>query len=192
MIEHDTNPKWLYKTIEVNNLRAIQAEILPIVFKKIPNFMTDRPQFMHVMRDEIEPFAPRYTEFIKQHGDIDKWYWSAIITTNLGVDFDIHVDSTDWKTRCYGLNIPIINCDNSYTVWYDAEIEGKLYDESDFRSVVRIQKPNTVANEIGRLDTSQPAWINTSIPHRPESTHKRPRAIISARFDPELHDLLYI
>jgi len=192
MIEHDTNPKWLYKTIEVNNLRAIQAEILPIVFKKIPNFMTDRPQFMHVMRDEIEPFAPRYTEFIKQHGVIEKWHWSAIITTDLGVDFDIHVDSTDWKTRCYGLNIPIINCEDSYTVWYDAEIEGKVYDESDFRSVVRIQKPNTVANEVGRLDTSQPAWINTSIPHRPESTHKRPRAIISARFDPELHDLLYI
>ena len=55
MIEYDTNPKWLYKAIEVNNLRAIQAEILPIVFKKIPNFMTDKPQFMHVMRDEIEP-----------------------------------------------------------------------------------------------------------------------------------------
>ena len=192
MIEYDTNPKWLYKTIQVDNLRTIQMELLPIVFKKIPNFMTDKPQFVHVMRDEIEPFAPLYVDFIRQHGVIDKWHWSAIITTNLGIDFDIHVDSTDWKNRCYGLNLPIINCDGTHTVWYDTEIEGNLFDGGDFRDTARSQKPNAVAIELGRLDTSRPAWINTSIPHRPESTHKRPRAIISARFDPELHEMLYL
>jgi hypothetical protein len=89
------------------------------------------------------------------------------------------------------LNIPIINCDDSYTVWYDTELGDTFHDDNDFRNTARIQKPNTVATEIGRWDMRNPAWINTSIPHRPESTHNRPRAIISARFDPELHEMLY-
>ena len=192
MMARDSNPKWLYKLIEVDNLKEIQKEIIPIIYKKIPNFSISPPQFINIMREEIEPFAPLYTDFIKKFSMIDRWSWCAIISTNLGVDFNIHVDSTEWEKRCYGLNLPIINCEGTYTVWYDAEIEDPIFDENDFRSVARIQKPNTVANEIGRLDTSKPAWINTSIPHRPESTHKRPRAIISARFDPELHEMLYI
>jgi hypothetical protein len=192
MISYETNPKWLYKPIEVENLKEIQREIIPIIYKKIPNFFTAEPQFIHIMRDEIEPFAPLYTEFIKKFGIIEQWHWCAIITTNLGIDFDIHVDSTDWETRCYGLNLPMVNCEGTHTVWYDAEIESPFFDENDFRSVARVQKANTIATEIGRWDMSKPAWINTSIPHRPESTHRRPRAIISARFDPELHEMLYI
>ena len=192
MTSYETNPKWLYKPIEVENLKEIQREIIPIIYKKIPDFFKAEPQFIHIMRDEIEPFAPLYTEFIKKFGVIEQWYWCAIITTNLGLDFNIHVDSTEWEKRCYGLNLPIINCEGTYTVWYDAEIESTFFDDADFRSVARIKKPNTDATEIGRWDMSNPAWINTSIPHRPESTHKKPRAIISARFDPELHDLLYL
>lgn len=192
MTSYETNPKWLYKPIEVDNLKEIQKEIIPIIYKKIPNFNRSLPQFKIIMRDEIEPFAPLYTEFIKKFGMIERWELCVLVTTNLNIDFNIHVDNSDWKTSCYGLNIPIINCDNSYTVWYDTELEDTIYDDDDIRNTARIQKPKTDAIEIERLDASQPAWVNTSIPHRPVSTHTRPRAILSARFNPELHDLLYL
>ena len=191
MPQYQTNPKWLYKPVEVDNLKEIQREIIPIIFKKIPNFLHMPPEFVPIMRDEIEPFAPCYTEFIKNHAVISQWSWCAIITTNLNLDFPIHVDSTDWEKRCYGLNIPVINCEGTFTVWYDTEIQGNRYDDSDFRAVARVQKPGAPAVEIGRWDTNTPAWINTSVPHRPVSTHKLPRAVLSARFDPELHELLY-
>ena len=191
MSQYQTNPKWLYKPVEVDNLKEIQREIIPIIFKKIPNFLHMPPEFVPIMRDEIEPFAPCYTEFIKNHAVISQWSWCAIITTNLNLDFPIHVDSTDWEKRCYGLNLPVINCEGTSTVWYDTEIHGNVYDDLDFRAVARMQKPGAPAVEIGRWDTNKPAWINTSVPHRPVSTHGLPRAVLSARFDPELHELLY-
>ena len=58
--------------------------------------------------------------------------------------------------------------------------------------VTHVDNNPALVIEIERLDASQPAWVNTSIPHRPVSTHTRPRAILSARFNPELHDLLYL
>ena len=66
MTSYETNPKWLYKPIEVDNLKEIQKEIIPIIYKKIPNFNRSLPQFKIIMRNEIEPFAPLYTEFIKK------------------------------------------------------------------------------------------------------------------------------
>jgi hypothetical protein len=188
----ETNPKWLYKPVEVDNLKEIQREIIPIVLKKIPNFLNMQPEFFHiVMREEIEPFAPCYTEFIKKHAVISQWTMCAISVTKFNMDFPIHIDCTDWEKRCYGLNLPVINCEGTYTVWYDTEMQGNLSDDDALQAIVGMQKPGAAAIEIGRWDASKPAWVNNSIPHRPISTHELPRVVLSARFDPELHKLLY-
>lgn len=187
----DTNPKWLYKPVEVDNLQEIQREIIPIILRKIPNFYTKGPDFVPIMRDEIEPFAPCYTEFIKTHAVISRWKWCAIITTNLNKDFPIHVDSNNWKQLCYALNVPVINCEGTHTVWYDTEIQSYASERAAAYGTACMQKLNTPAVEIGRWHMSKPAWVNTSVPHRPVSTHGLPRAVLSARFDPELHELLY-
>lgn len=193
MIEQEDNPKWFYKPLVVNNLTEIQSEVIPFIYKKISDFDTATPQFVYVNRDEIESTVPSYVKYIDSLGLLDKWVWCAIITTNGEHEFPIHVDSYDWKVRCYGLNLPIINCEGTYTVWYDAEIEGEIFDkDNDPRHYARRIKPDTIATEIGRWDMSNPAWINTSIPHRPVSTHNKPRAVISARFRPELHKMLYL
>lgn len=191
MIKLTDPPKWLYKPIEVNNLAQIQKEILPIILKKIPNFMFAQPDFYRLLPEDIEPFAPSYIEFIKKFGIYERWTMSAVVTTGKGLDYPIHIDSKNWHKICYGLNIPIINCEDTYTVWYDAEIAGPMHAEGDFRESACIQKENTIAKEIDRWSANKPAWINVSVPHRPVSAHVKPRANLSARFDPELHELLY-
>lgn len=191
MIKLTDPPKWLYKPIEVNNLAQIQKEILPIILKKIPNFIFEPPNFYRLLPEDIVPYAPNYIELIKTIGIYDRWLLSAVITTNRGIITPIHVDNKNWFKNCYGLNIPIVNCEGTYTVWYDTEIGNSLYEEGDWRDTACSQKENTPATEIGRWEMSQPAWINVSIPHQAVSTHMKPRAIISARFDPEIHELLY-
>ncbi len=184
-------PTWLYKPIEVKNLAQIQNEILPILLRKMPNFIHEPYDFFQLLPEDIITYAPSYVEFIKTFGIYERWYMSAVITTNKGIDFPIHVDSRDWNTVCYGLNIPIINCEGSYTVWYDTEIGGPFHPPGDFRERACHQKEGSPAKEIGRWDANKPAWINVSIPHRPESAHIKPRAVLSARFEPDLHDLLH-
>jgi hypothetical protein len=192
---------WFYKPIHIENLEEIQKELISVLYSKlIPNFDTARPMFKIVTREEIEPFAPLYTNFIKSLGLLDRWGGSAIITTNYNIPFPIHIDNIDWVQNSYGLNLPIINCEDTYTVWYDAELQEFRNDLNDIdpnatandpRHKSRLVKPNTLVKEIARWHMKDPAWINVSIPHRPVSNHNKPRAVMSARFRPELHDLLH-
>lgn len=191
-MENFKQPKWLYKKIEVSNLVDIQQELLPILYKTYPDFDNEPPHFTALQREEIEPYAPLYTSFIESLGILDRWSYCAFVTTNLNKNFPIHVDSLIWQERCYGLNLPLINCDDSYTVFYEAEIEEMPFiNYGDAKFSARVIKRGAKATEIGRLEANNPAWVNTSIPHAPVSNHSRPRAIISARFNPEVHDLVY-
>ena len=191
-MEYKTYPEWRYKPITVDNLEAIQEELLPVLLKEYPEFETGKPMFCFVLRENIEPVAPLYTKFIESFGILDRWHYSAFITTTADYNFPIHVDSLNWETRCYGLNIPLINCEDTYTVFYDAEIEtGLEFEVSNPINSSRLIKKDTIAREIDRFCANQPAWVNIRIPHAPVSLHKKPRAIISARFRPELHDILY-
>jgi hypothetical protein len=188
---YQTNPKWLYKPIEIENLKEIQTEMLPIIFKHIPDFALAAPNFYHIFPKDIAPYAPNYVKCLKDIGVYDNWYVSAVVTTNRGITAPIHIDDRNWKRQCYGLNIPIVNCEGTYTVFYDSETNEPIFEKGDNRDTAYAQTRNTLATEIGRWDMSKPAWINVSIPHQAVSTHMKPRAIISARFEPELHELLY-
>jgi hypothetical protein len=184
-------PNWLYKEINVKNLGDIQKELVPVLFKEFPNFETAKSQFVYVLREKIEPYAPLYTELIRSLGILNRWYYSAFITTN-ATCLPVHVDSTNWMTRCYGLNLPLVNCKGTYTVFYDAEIDDNLFrDASDPKVSARMMKPDSVPIEIGRVEATTTMWVNTAVPHAPVSTHSKPRAIISARFRPEVHDLIW-
>lgn len=190
MTEYEGYPTWLYKPVEVDNLSLIQEELMPILYREIPDFDNDPPHFIYVPRENIEPYAPRYTEFIASLGIVNRWYGSALVTTNRGIPYPIHVDGLDWHQKCYGLNLPLINCDDTYTVFYDAEIETEAFtSRGDPKNSARKIKPGTTPTEIGRWESNKPAWINTRIPHCPLSNHTRPRAIISARFYPEVHEI---
>lgn len=193
MILYTHKPSWFYKPIQIENLEEIQKELLTVLYKKIPNFDTAAPLFHYTSREEVEPYAPLYTNYIKSLGLLDKWIGSPIITTNYHYKFPIHIDNYDWVEMSYGLNIPIINCEDTYTVWYDAEIQDERPDlaKTDPKNVSRLIKPNTPTRELARWHMKDPAWINVSIPHAPVSNHNKPRALLSARFSPEIHDIMY-
>jgi hypothetical protein len=183
-------PFWFYKEISVPELTDIQQEVGQILTTLIND--NTEIEFFYIDRNLLETSVPSYTKFLNRLGILDRWKYSAIITTQGNKEFPIHVDALEWKDRCYGLNLPILNCEDSDTVWYDAEVIDKMpTNEQDRRNVARLCIAET-AKEVCRMPASTPAWINVSIPHRPESKHTNLRAVISARFTPEVHDLLDI
>lgn len=180
-------PNWFFKEISVPELADIQREI----FQIITTLITDDSEikFFYIDRTLLETGAPSYTKFLNRLGILDRWKYSAIITTQGNEKFPIHVDAIDWKNRCYGLNLPILNCEDSDTVWYDADIVNELVTtESDYRNSARLCKTDS-AREVCRMPSTTPAWINISIPHRPETKHSDLRIVISARFTPEVHEI---
>ena len=188
----ESSPKWTYKPVQITNFSAIQDELKLALYHIIPTFEYMPPAFNFVWRQDIESLIPAYCELLRSFDIFDKWEYSAFITTNANIPFPIHVDSTEWETRCYGLNIPVINCEGTYTMFYDAEIEDTMVtDVSDTKNSYRLIKENTNPILIDKLESSNPAWVNLSVPHAPFSTHSKPRAIFSSRFTPELHSILY-
>jgi len=187
---HSSPPTWLYKKINVPHLADIQKELMLVstcVIKDIENLI---PDFHYIPRASIDFMLPITKAFLHDLGILDRWKYLALITGNHGSSLPLHVDGTDWVNRAYGLNLPVLNCKDSFTVYYNAEILCPAIDDADDPRASALYCREDTAVEIDRIEVSNPYWANVIVPHRPIVTHQLPRILASFRFDPELHDLL--
>tara|TARA_R110000803_G_C11832943_1_gene303544 strand:+ start:77 stop:649 length:573 start_codon:yes stop_codon:yes gene_type:complete len=181
-------PVWNWRKVAVDNLAEMQKELWNIVPQVIPNWETDPGQFVHVDVDMIKKFSPLYANLISTLGLTDRWHTSALITTNNDTTLQIHTDVYDPSERCFAFNIPVINCEDSYTVWYSAEdpVINTINPEDGKDKVLFYNEETAV--EIDRMPATTCAFVNNHTPHRPVTEHKKFRTILSSRFDPELFD----
>ena len=112
----------------------------------------------------------------------------------------IHVDYAN-EEKFLAVNIPLLNCDDSYTTWYNADIDPQLhinetknqlgpkrlliYDESGDDYITGETSYWCVqegAVQVNSVETTKPMLVNVSIPHRPEVKHDRLRVVFSLRF----------
>jgi hypothetical protein len=108
----------------------------------------------------------------------------AFISVVIDKHFPAHVDAASEVA----LNIPLLNCDGTYTVWYDGQLESKEFDDyligaESARTAMQGDAGSLV--EIDRCEANVPRWINVNVLHRPETTHNKFRVAASLRFDPE-------
>ena len=95
-----------------------------------------------------------------------------------------HVDSVmPNRSFQYSLNIPLIDAEDSYTVWYEQTTPSPiLYDTVTLTGWVENKEQ---IREIARAQYTQPMLLNTSILHGGKITSNR-RTIAGIRFWPEL------
>ena len=216
MTDYTENAKWFFKPVEIDDVGKIQQELLPLLKEKAPDIDSKLifSGYKHVTKNELISFSPTLIDLVKKLGVFDRLAYATFVIAaskriSSKVPFNIHIDHSDWKKVSYALNIPVLNCENTYTVWYDTELDDdpkgyikvnsgigpdEWVDESLSMNKMAspiIQKKGTVATEIARLHSINPAWVNISIPHAPVNTTNEPRVLISLRFVPELHDILH-
>lgn len=101
---------------------------------------------------------------------------------------EVHIDG------CHdiALTIPVLNCDATYTAWYDSEPIGRpiIFQHSQQRWAVPDNDPGVgqcchtdTMKEIDRCPSHIPHWINVNVPHGIVTTHDRMRINSSLRFD---------
>lgn len=194
----ETRPTWLYKNVNINNLDAIKAECLAVFNNHYANAFGRRGfTFTRINQDILRAEAPSYTQALKDLGLYERWTNSAFVGTRGETrlkDSPIHVDHTDWNVRCFALNMPVVNCQESYTVFYEANsqtptapIPEWITDAASYRVGGSYREED--CREIGRHNVEHPAWVNVGIPHRAINNSPDMRLIISTRFYPEVHDL---
>ena len=186
-----STPDWLYHSPALNNdaLPAIQKEV-----SKLYAYIRDKSMvpltstfFSYGVgpkeRKHVFDSCPVLEQELLRLRLLDMFFFVGYISVDASKEFPPHVDD-----RVVGLNFPLINCDDTYTVWYDAKILDQPFPDyvigSQWISRARItDKKHAV--EIGRTEANRPLWIRTNVTHRPETHHDKFRLAASIRFNPE-------
>jgi len=182
-----TTPDWLYHVpnIESDVVAIIKKELLKLSVVDRPNNLVEYTStFVAASQELTYKLCPTLIQQLDKFNLLKDFCFVAFISVVGQKEFPPHVDvGTD-----VGLNIPLMNCEDTYTVWYDAKIVDRELPAyvigSDVAHMARVCDPRT-AVEIGRCDSSRPYWINTNVPHRPETHHNQFRLAASVRFQPD-------
>lgn len=170
----------LYKTLNISNLDQIKEELNNVIQKDSVGFISGNA-------DLIKERCPSLTNYLKKINLLDRWKNTGIVLLNNG-SLPIHSDSLD-PQRIYALNIPVCNCENSYTIWYKVKDGVKPVIDgygSPKKMIYSFQYTPEDVEEIDRMESSNPAFVNVKIPHSGISFSESVRCLISLRFRPNL------
>ena len=129
------------KRIEINNLREIQQELINYnFFEAAPDIENADAPLIKDLRSGISfstvPNLPKLKEFLESTVNTNLITHFHIINIGPMEYTGIHHDVDD---ETWALNIPILNCEYSSTVWYDDndnELERICLDTVHFLNVV--------------------------------------------------------
>lgn len=175
-----------------------QANLDPTTFSNIQKELLKL--FLVTKKENLVPYTSTFVEInnkqlmrdtcttmmqeFQRLGLYDNFFVISFISVQNNREFPPHVD----VGVNIALNIPLINCEGTYTVWYDGQLKDQGLPTyaigSPIAEISRVADPRSVT-EIGRCDSSIPHWINVNMLHRPETHHNQFRVAASVRFDPE-------
>jgi hypothetical protein len=189
MYKHTTaTPDWLFQqpNLSVDTLPTIKKELL-IVFEQTKklSLVPYTSTYMEIGNNKwIEQYCPTLYKELQQLKLRDSLKSLAFISVVTDKYFPAHVD-VDSEVA---LNIPLINCDDTYTVWYNGQPHSKEFDDyligvESARTAMEADADGLI--EIGRCESNVPRWINVNVLHRPETHHNKFRVAASLRFNPE-------
>ena len=186
-----STPDWLYHTpaLDDNVLLVIQKELTKLSIHTRADMLVPYSSTFAVYgasdleRKNVFDGCPVLVQELVRLKLLGSFYWIGFVSVDSSKEFPPHIDTLD-----VGLNIPLYNCDDTYTVWYDAKILDQGFPDhvigtTHVKAARIVDKKNAV--EIGRVEANRPLWLNTNVAHRPETHHDKLRMAASIRFYPE-------
>ena len=192
VLNDGVNDDWLFIPQDIPELETIQQEFLKIFNSFFKDRFAERSyDFWEIDPKMLKLFAPTYLRFLEQQNCLDiLWTTSFSGSKGDGVrDCPIHIDSKI-RDKGPGLCIPIIGCEDSWTIFYDiGDVEGK---ENGSRMTMKyegsMEWKEDAATEVGRSPSNVPHWNNIFRPHTALTNHNDLRLLLCVRFKPELYD----
>lgn len=179
-----------WKIVEIENFRKYAKEFFLYYynnsnhFKKYNNFWT---QFKPEYYDEYFNENNRFGKELKKFGSINEiailFLWHKDEST-LHIDHTIELNS-NIKAR---LNLPIINCEGSYTTFYNIPKEYvNKFKESKGGTKTWDSSLKEILSPVTKVELVQPTIIRTSSPHTVIMTgNKFPRISMTISFKEDL------
>jgi hypothetical protein len=188
-------PDWCYYKVNIENLQQIQQESVQVFNYIMNDVILADPEFKIV--EDLESRTPLLRKYLDSVGLQDRQYFAGLVVSTNGSEFPIHVDNITGADRWVALNIPLINCDDTYTAWYDANITQPLTEVGNYAQGINSNTEQAIttynglyyctdAVEIARTECDQPMLAHVGRPHRGIVTHQKLRVLLTVRFRPEL------
>lgn len=183
-----TTPDWLYQqpNLNVDILPTIKKELQRVfVLSKKFSLVPYTSTYMEIGDSELlDQYCPALCKELQRLKLRDSVMAVGFVSVVSDKHFPAHVD----VDSDVALNIPLINCDGTYTVWYDGQIHSKKSDDylmgSESARCALEGIPDSLI-ELDRCEANVPRWINVNVLHRPETHHDQFRVAASLRFDPD-------
>jgi hypothetical protein len=186
---------WCYYKVDIENLQQIQQESVQVFNHITGGVVPDDPEFKIV--EDLESQTPLLRKYLDSIGLSDRQYFAGLVISKDGSEFPIHVDNITGADRFVALNIPLINCDCTYTAWYDANITQPLTEVGNYAQGINSNTEQAIttynglyyctdAVEIARTECNQPMLAHVGRPHRGIVEHQQLRVLMTVRFRPEL------
>lgn len=188
-------PSWLYQPIHIPDslLNLFQKEFMLIYNKFVKDLDSNPIQLVSEEDTSVIPIEyPYIFKYLKLLG-----IHSYVIRIGLVVVNEQRVVvHTDWPATGYALNIPVLNCEETFTAWYNAQptnYKANIYSSESWRTVGDSPLYDSeTAIEIDRIKANKPHWINVRVPHSPICNHGKLRINGTIRFDDRIYHYLKI
>lgn len=176
MIYTPMNNKWFYSYIDIPNLNEIKQELINLKNSDAPRHSTTHNYF-NIKKSVAIQQCPRLAEYLDSISATDKLL-QLLFSSISPIKSLPHVDIGIMQS----LNIPLINCDNSYTVWYKTPKHSFDAHKSGAYASLNLDE----VDEIKRVEyTTRPILVNTTILHNGVA-ESYDRTICGLRFYPHL------
>ena len=166
-----------YQYVDMPNLEEISKKVL----EKIPDFHKDNSAYKSYDKKffgEIE-ILTESVETLKPWNEI---FDVAIVSTKHNSKLPIHIDYGPVEKTKYSLNIPVYNCEKTYTVFYKIKEGAQFEKKSAGINYYNGYKESDV-EEIDRIYLNKAAFFNTQVPHSAINPTDEPRIILTIRSD---------
>ena len=180
--------------ITIAEAKIIKAELFKFLhswvrYQKNSDLLYLESQFIGLDRHELptKTQAPVLHDILRRMQIDNLWHMLCFIVVSDNKEFPIHIDDYDQTWTAVGLNVPVLNCQDSKTVWYDSSPETNpampdYISSLSHHATIATKCTSSDVKEIGSCDANIPHWINVSVPHAPVCNHSKLRINSSLRF----------
>jgi len=157
-----------YKKINIDNLDVIQEKVIALVTDDFPW----KVQFSKDLTEKLLTIPELRDNLTKLGYDLDD------IVLGINLSKTGNVIHLDWGQHDYSLNIPILNCKNSYVNFYTSTVEAVPAATTTNRYYSFKQDTCSL---VDRIHVNEPYILNIKEPHNVDSTNNNKRIMLLIR-----------
>lgn len=184
------NKDWFYSYVDIPNLKQIQEEMLFFHSNVNSSYHQVNQYYINLFKESMDiSLYPQTIKYLKSVGIYEKFSRILLTHNNNTTSPVVHIDTVNPLECQFSLNVPLQNCEGTFTAFYNTEQEDFIkpaFPKDDIRHQGNFAWLNALrAKEIARVETVRPMLVNTTVLHRAISERTN-RALCCFRFKPEL------